>query len=67
MEAPAFKGSSRHPRYSHAAFARMRDALEGVDMTAIWASHGSGRRRKARPTCTQPRCATASTNPVAGV
>lgn len=54
--------SSRHPRYSDNAFSQMRDALSaGVDMTAVWAAHGAGRRRGPRPACTQSGCATSHT------
>lgn len=51
-------GSQHLVRYSDNAYTRMRDALEkGVDMEAIWASHGTGRRRTPRPRCNQAGCA----------
>lgn len=50
-------GSQKHLRYSDNAYTRMRDALEGgVDMAAIWTSHGTGRGKKVRPACTQAAC-----------
>lgn len=43
--------------YSDNAFTRMRDALSGgVDMGAIWATHGAGRKAGPRPPCTQKGC-----------
>jgi hypothetical protein len=50
-------GSQRHSRYSDNAFTKMRDAVETLDMDAIWAAHAPGRRKKPRPACTQPGCA----------
>jgi len=52
-------GSQKHPRYSDNALTRMREAIAKQDMDAIWKSHGSGRRSKPRPPCTQPDCADA--------
>jgi hypothetical protein len=52
-------GSQKHPRYSDNALTRMRDAIAKQDMDAIWKSHGSGRRSRPRPQCTQPDCADA--------
>ena len=50
-------GSQKHPRYSDNAHTRMRDVLDGeVDMDAIWASHGNGKRKRPRPACTQAGC-----------
>lgn len=50
--------SQKHVRYSDNAYTRMRDALAaGLDMAAVWASHGRSRRRGPRPACTQPGCA----------
>lgn len=40
-------GSSRHVCYSDNALTKMRDALETVNMEAVWASHGPRRRRAA--------------------
>jgi diadenosine tetraphosphatase ApaH/serine/threonine PP2A family protein phosphatase len=43
--------------FSDNAFTRMRDALhEGIDMDAIWASHGAGKRASPRPPCAQAGC-----------
>ena len=53
-------GSQKHPRYSDNALTRMREAIAGQDMDAIWKSHGPGRRSKPRPPCTQPDCAGAN-------
>jgi hypothetical protein len=52
-------GSQRHPRYSDNALTRMREGNANQDMDAIWESHGSGRRSKPRPPCSQPECARA--------
>jgi hypothetical protein len=41
------------------ALTRMREANANQDMDAIWESHGSGRRSKPRPPCSQPECARA--------
>lgn len=50
-------GSQKHVRYSDNALTRMREALEGgVDIDAIWDSHGTVRRKAARPACTQRGC-----------
>jgi hypothetical protein len=50
-------GSQKHVRFSDNAYARMRDALAGgVDVDAIWQSHGSGRRSAPAPTCQQSGC-----------
>lgn len=50
-------GSQKHVRYSDNAFTRMRDALEdGLDIDAVWASHGKVRRKEPRPPCTQKGC-----------
>lgn len=50
-------GSQKHARFSDNAFTVMRDALEVVDMDALWRSHGTGRNRLTKPTCAQPGCA----------
>lgn len=50
-------GSQRHPRYSDNALTRMREAIAKQDMDAIWESHGTGRRSRPRPRCSQPDCA----------
>ncbi|MGH3734388.1 MAG: DUF3644 domain-containing protein [Micromonosporaceae bacterium] len=43
--------------YSDNAFTRMRDALnDGIEMDAVWASHGTGKKRGPRPPCTQTGC-----------
>ncbi len=39
-------GSQKHPRYSDNALRRMREALETVDMDAVWAEHGPRRRSR---------------------
>lgn len=52
-------GSQKHPRYSDNALTRMREAVAKQDMEEIWKSHGSGRRPKPRPRCSQPDCASA--------
>jgi hypothetical protein len=52
-------GSQRHPRYSDNALTRMREGNANQDMDAIWELHGSGRRSKPRPPCSQPECARA--------
>ena len=49
--------SQKHVRYSDNAFARMRDALnDAIDMDAIWATHGAGKRKSPPPPCTQAGC-----------
>lgn len=54
-------GSQRHPRYSDNAYTRMRDAMQGgIDMDAVWASHGTGKRSGPRPACTQVGCEAAA-------
>jgi hypothetical protein len=43
--------------YSDNAFTRMREALsDGIDMGAIWATHGAGKKNGPRPPCTQKGC-----------
>src|SRR5680860_59935 len=43
--------------YSDNAFTRMREALSGgIDMGAIWATHGAGKKNGSRPPCTQKGC-----------
>jgi len=51
-------GSQKPVRYSDNAYTRMRDALAGgLNMDAVWASHGRPGRRAPRPLCTEPGCA----------
>ena len=47
-------GSQRHPRYSDNAFTKMRDAVQHLDMDAIWEAHRPG--GKACPSCTVEGC-----------
>ncbi len=48
---------SRHVQYSDNALTRMREALKsGIDMGAIWQTHGSGKYKGTRPVCRQPGC-----------
>lgn len=50
-------GSQKHVRFSDNAYTRMRDALDGgIDMEAIWQSHGTGKRKGTRPACKQKGC-----------
>lgn len=50
-------GSQKHPRFSDNAYTRMRAALDrGVDMEAVWQSHGTGKRKSPRPACKQKGC-----------
>lgn len=54
-------GSQKHVRYSDNALTQMVSALKsGVDVDAVWAAHGAGRRRDTRPTCTQEGCRAAA-------
>jgi hypothetical protein len=46
--------SQHHIRYSDHAVTIMKTALEIVDMNEVWAAHGASRRRKRKPSCTQP-------------
>lgn len=46
-------GSSSHIRYSDNAYAAIRDALEKLDMNAIWASHTPNYTVAAKPACNQ--------------
>lgn len=50
-------GTQKHVRFSDNAYTRMRDALDnGIDLDAIWACHGTGKRSTPRPACTQKGC-----------
>lgn len=50
-------GSQNLQRFSDNAFVRMRQLLkDGIDMDAVWAAHGAGRRRGPRPACTEVEC-----------
>lgn len=50
-------GTQKHVRFSDNAYTRMRDALAGgIDLDAIWDSHGTVKRKTARPACTQKGC-----------
>lgn len=51
-------GSQRHVRYTDHAFNVMQEAVQSLDMDAIWASHGKARTLTPRPQCLQPDCAT---------
>ena len=48
-------GKMRYVQYSDNAFVAMRDALNNLDMDAIWAAHRP--TNKAVPSCTQNGCA----------
>lgn len=50
-------GSQKHVRFSDNALTRIREAVaDGVDIEAIWDSHGTVRRKTTRPACTQKGC-----------
>jgi hypothetical protein len=49
-------GSQRHPRYSDKALTTMRDALNALDMDAIWKAHKTPRRARSTHTCPIPGC-----------
>jgi hypothetical protein len=49
-------GSTRVVRYSDNAFTVMREALDKLDMDAIWASHAPTSTKATKPMCTQVGC-----------
>lgn len=49
-------GKMRYVQYSDNAFAAIGDALNDLDMNAVWAAHRP--TSKALPPCTQTGCAT---------
>lgn len=50
-------GSQRHPRFSDNAFKRMRQAVEELDMEAVWQAHKPPGRASSRPKCMVAGCA----------
>lgn len=49
-------GSQRHPRFSDAAVAKMKKAVDQLDMDQIWAAHKPQGRGAPRGACDVPGC-----------
>jgi hypothetical protein len=53
-------GAVKQRRYSDNAFRLMREAIDTVDMDAIWQAHSPNRKERSWDTCTQPGCRASS-------
>lgn len=51
-------GSQKHHRYSDGALKRMKDAIDEIDMDAVWEGHKPTGGSKRSRTCEVPGCAT---------